>query len=69
MADKVPIRQFGAEHQLYVAQTTDQKEKKKSSRLAFLIISGSAHLAHLQSRRSQPANQNFAKEPNSYITQ
>lgn len=41
--------------------TTDQKEKRNSPRFAFLKISARNHLAHLQSRTSQPITQALQK--------
>jgi hypothetical protein len=61
MADKVFIRQCGAAHQLYSYMMTDQREKRKNPRFAFLKISASAHLTHLQSHTSQPTAQALQK--------
>lgn len=40
---------------------TDEKEKIKSPRFAFLKISANTHCTHLQSRTSQPATQALQK--------
>jgi len=42
-------------------QMTNKEEKIKSPRFAFLKISASAHLAHLQSRTNQPVTQALQK--------
>lgn len=57
------IGQFCADRQHDSPKTmrTDQKEKLKDARFAFLIISATAHLAHLQSRTSQPTTQALQK--------
>ena len=41
--------------------TTDQKDKTKNPRFAFLKISATAHCTHLQSRTSQSASQALQK--------
>jgi len=41
--------------------TSDKKEKIKNPSFAFLKISASAHLAHLQSRESQPTTRALQK--------
>ena len=41
--------------------TADKEEKRKSHRFAFLKISTNTHLAHLQSRTSQPTTQALQK--------
>lgn len=64
MTDTDSIEQFSTAHQQCSDWTTDQKEKIKIPRFAFLIISASAHFAHLQSRTNQPHHQSFTKEPN-----
>ena len=57
------LGQFRADRHLYSNGTrrTDQEEKRKSPRFAFLKISASAHCTHLQSRTSQPAPQALQK--------
>ena len=55
--------QFSAARQLCdkKTMTTDQEEKIKSPRFAFLKISACAHCTHLQSRTSQTAAQALQK--------
>jgi hypothetical protein len=43
------------------ANQTMTMDKKKGHRLTFLIISANAHLAHLQSRTSQPTSRALQK--------
>jgi len=64
MTETDSIGQFSTAHQPCRNWTTDQNGKIKSPRFTFLIISASAHLAHLQSRTNQPHHQSFTKEPN-----
>ena len=42
-------------------KTTNTEKERKSPRLAFLKISATAHLAHLQSSTSQPTTQALQK--------
>jgi len=55
--------QFRADRPLYRTETmrTNNEEKRKSPRFAFLKISATAHGTHLQSRTSQPATQALKK--------
>lgn len=51
-------------HRRLQTNITDGQENKKADRCAFLIISATTHLTHLQSRTNQPHRPSFAKEPN-----
>lgn len=42
-------------------RTTEKETERKSPRFAFLKISANSHLAHLQSRKSQPTTQALQK--------
>jgi len=69
MSDRFSIRQSNLKDTQVLGNdqwwtlTTDQ-EVKKSPRFAFLIISATAHLAHLQSHTSLSHSPSFAKESN-----
>lgn len=55
MTDRFSIEQLNR------TGTSTTEEKERSPRFAFLKISASTHLAHLQSRTSQPATQALQK--------